>query len=119
MSHVGNGRVRHERAGGLDVRLVPISADQIKALESLERAFSVLADDFWHDCGADHDDRIAGGIYRLCSTLAMIVEQWRHGSEDIALVETRRRVLSQIALDETATPATRRLAAKALGAEPA
>lgn len=79
------------------MRLVPVSASQIQALESLARAFSGLTIDFWRDYGVDHDDRIAGGLYRLCSTLEMIIDQWHEESEDVAVVEVRRKALEQIA----------------------
>jgi hypothetical protein len=76
-----------EKMEGLDVRLVPISGSQIQALGSLERAFSGLKADFWRDYRVDHDDRIAGGLYRLCSTLQMIIEQWQ---DDTGGRRTRR-----------------------------
>ena len=96
------------------VRLVPVSASQIQALESLARAFSGLTADFWRDYGVDHDDRIAGGLYRLCSTLEMIIEQWREDSEDVAVVETRRRALEQIARGGLTSEEILRLARRAL-----
>ena len=100
-----------------DVRLVPISAAQIQALESLERAFSGLADDFWHDYGVDHDDRIAGGLYRLSSTLEMVIEHWRNASEDVATVEARRRALEAIARNELSAEEARELATRGLQGE--
>jgi hypothetical protein len=103
-----------QQAETFAVRLVPISASQIQALESLARAFSGLTTDFWRDYGADHDDRIAGGLYRLCSTLEMIVAQWRDDSEDVALVEARRRVLEQIARGRLTPEDASRLAALTL-----
>jgi hypothetical protein len=102
-----------------DVRLVPISAAHIQALESLERAFSGLADDFWHDYGVDHDDRIAGGLYRLCSTLEMVIEHWRNASEDVATVEARRRALEAIARNELSGEEARQLASRGLQGETA
>jgi hypothetical protein len=110
-------RIDDEQAERLAVRLVPISAGQIQALESLARAFSGLTTDFWRDYGVDHDDRIAGGLYRLCSTLEMIVEQWRDESEDIAVVELRRRALLQIARAGLSSAQARRVAARALETE--
>ena len=94
---MNSSRITDEQAKTFAIRLVPISASQIQALESLGRAFSGLIEDFWRDHGVDHDDRIAGGLYRLCSTLEMITEQWRDDSEDVAVVEARRRALEQIA----------------------
>jgi hypothetical protein len=101
------------RAETFAVRLVPISASQVEALESLGRAFSGLTADFWRDYGVDHDDRIAGGLYRLSSTLEMIVEQWRKESEDVAVVEVRRRALEQIASGGLTAEQSRRLAVRA------
>lgn len=113
MAELSNGR----DTNSFDVRLVPISATQIQALESLDRAFSGLADDFWRDYGVDHDDRIAGGLYRLSSTLAMVIEHWRNASEDVAVVEARRRALEAIARNELSAEEARELAAGALKAE--
>lgn len=96
------------------IRLVTISASQIQALESLARAFSGLTTDFWRDYGVDHDDRIAGGLYRLCSTLEMIVEQWRNDSYDVADVEVQRRALKRIARGGLNAEEARRLAAGTL-----
>jgi hypothetical protein len=106
--------VHHDEAQRLAVRLVPVSASQIQVLESLARAFSGLTADFWRDYGVDHDDRIAGGLYRLWSTLDMIVEMWREDSEDAATVESWRRALERIAGDRLASEQVRRLAARAL-----
>jgi hypothetical protein len=106
--------IDHEQAERLAVRLVPISASQIQALESLARAFSGLTTDFWHDYGVDHDDRIAGGLYRLCSTLEMITAQWREDSENAATVELWRRALEQIARTGLSAEEACRLAARAL-----
>jgi hypothetical protein len=105
--------IDHE-AERLAVRLVPVSASQIQVLESLRRAFCGLTADFWRDYGVDHDDRIAGGLYRLCSTLEMIIEMWREDSEDAATVESWRRALEQIAGDGLTSEQVRRLAARAL-----
>ena len=110
-SQLTNGE---QQAETFAVRLVPISASQIQALESLGRAFSGLIADFWRDYGVDHDDRIAGGLYRLCSTLEMIVEQWRDDSEDVAVVEGRRRALEQIAEGGLTSEQILRLARRAL-----
>ena len=102
---------------GLEVRLVPISASQIQAFESLERALSGLAADFWRDYGAGSDTRIAGGLYRLSSALEMVIEEWRDGSEDVAAVEERRRALEQIARSGLTGSAAREVAVRALTAE--
>jgi hypothetical protein len=103
-----------EQGEAFAVRLVPISASQIQALESLARAFSGLTTDFWRDYGVDHDDRIAGGLYRLCSTLEMIVKQWRDDSEDVAVVDGWRRALEQTLRGGLTSEQIRRLAARAL-----
>lgn len=66
--------VRHPER--MDVRLVPISAEQIKALESLERALRGLADDFERDIGGGESDSMAGGLYRLWSTIEAIRTMW-------------------------------------------
>ena len=87
--------LRDGEADKLAVRLVPVSASQIQALESLARAFSALTADFWREYGADHDDRIAGGLYRLFPTLEMIIQEWREASEDVAVVERRRQALDR------------------------
>jgi hypothetical protein len=107
-------RIDHQKAERLAVRLVPISASQIEVLESLARAFSGLMSDFWHDYGVDHDDRIAGGLYRLCSTLEMIIAEWREDSEDAATVELWRQALEQIARAGMTSDQARRAAARAL-----
>ena len=112
MSDLLNGRAGTR----LDVRLVPISASQIQALQSLERALSGLAADFWRDYGADHDTRIAGGLYRLCSALQMVIEEWRDASEDVAVVEERRRALEQIARAGLSGQVAREVAERALEA---
>lgn len=60
----------------MDVRLVPISAEQISAIESLERALRGLADDFQRDIGTGEIESMAGGLYRLWSTLEAIRTMW-------------------------------------------
>jgi hypothetical protein len=83
----------------LDVRLVPISADQVRVLESLQRAFSGLASDFNRHLAIDDDDSIAGGLYRLWSTLDVIATEWREQAEDVTRPERWRRALVSIATD--------------------
>jgi hypothetical protein len=83
----------------LDVRLVPISADQVRVLESLRRAFSGLASDFNRDLGIDDDNSIAGGLYRLWSTLDVIATEWREQAEDVTRPERWRQALVSIATD--------------------
>lgn len=63
----------------LEVRTVPISADQIKALESLERALRSLGDDFLREIGEPDGKTMAGGLYRLWSTLDAIRALWHAG----------------------------------------
>ena len=80
----------------LDVRLVPISEEQVKALESLRHALRLLADDFHRDVGAADDEAMAGGLYRLWSTLDVIRTLWLAEGEDPARVDGWRRALEQI-----------------------
>jgi hypothetical protein len=84
----------------LDIRLVPISADQVRVLESLLRAFSGLASDFNSDLGTDGDASIAGGLYRLWSTLEVITTLWREqAAKDATAAELWRQALVAIATD--------------------
>jgi hypothetical protein len=82
----------------LDVRLVPISADQVRVLESLQRAFSGLASDFSRDLRID-DDSIAGGLFRLWSTLDVIATEWKDQADDVTRLERWRQALVSIATD--------------------
>jgi hypothetical protein len=81
------------------IRLVPISADQIRVLESLQKAFLGLASDFNRDTGIDGDDSIAGGLYRLWSTLDVIATLWKEQGEDAAAIERWRTALTRLARD--------------------
>jgi hypothetical protein len=81
------------------IRLVPISADQIRVLESLQRAFFGLASDVNRDLGIDGDDSIAGGLYRLWSTLDVIATFWKEQAEDAAAIERWRTALTRLAND--------------------
>lgn len=110
-------RIEHEQAEKLAVRLVPVSATQIEVLESVGRAFAGLTADFWREYGVEHDDRIAGGLYRICSTLEMIVALWRETSDDAATVESWRRALERIARGDLSVERARRMAARALEAD--
>ena len=83
----------------LAVRLVPISADQLRVLESLQRAFFGLASDFNRDLRMEGDDSIAGGLYRIWSTLDVIAALWREEAEDAGAPERWRRALISIAAD--------------------
>ena len=78
------------------IRAVPISAHQVRALESLERAFFALAADFQRDYGLDGDGEIAGGLFRIWSTLGTINACWKEEAEDLAVVEGWRYALEQI-----------------------
>jgi hypothetical protein len=78
---------RSDVPGELDVRLVPISAEQMKVLESLERALRGLADDFYRDIGAADDESIAGGLYRLWSTLEAIRAMWHAAGNALSPTE--------------------------------
>lgn len=84
----------------LDVRLIPISADQVRVLESLRRAFSGLAADFNSDLGTHGDESIAGGLYRLWSTLDVIATLWKEqAAKDATAAELWRQALVSIATD--------------------
>lgn len=96
------------------VRLVPVSNGQMRALESIERALFGLAADFQRDFGLDGDGELAGGLYRLWSTLGMITTYWKEEAEDVAAVEARRAALECIRDDASADSAARRIAADAL-----
>jgi hypothetical protein len=82
-----------------EVRLVPISADQVRVLESLQRAFFGLASDVNRDLGIDGDNSIAGGLFRLWSTLDVIATLWKEQAEDAAAPERWREALVTIAAD--------------------
>jgi hypothetical protein len=112
-----SAHARDDRSATLDVRLVPISAGQIQAFESLERALSVLAADFWRDYGIEHDEHIAGGLYRLRSALEIVVELWRESSEDPAAVERQRWALEEIVRNGLNRQDARALAEQALRGE--
>ena len=81
--------VRHPER--MDVRLVPISAEQVKAIESLENALRGLADDFHRDVGGGESESIAGGLYRLWSTLEAIRTMWHAAGERAIVGEERGR----------------------------
>jgi hypothetical protein len=83
----------------LAVKLVPISADQVSVLESLQRAFFGLASDFNRDLHIEGDDSIAGGLYRIWSTLDVIAALWKEEAEDAAAPERWRNALCAIATD--------------------
>jgi hypothetical protein len=84
----------------LDIRLVPISVDQVRVLESLQRAFFALASDFNKELGIDGDDSIAGGLYRIWSTLDVIATLWRkQAAKDATAAEHWREALVSIATD--------------------
>jgi hypothetical protein len=90
--------VSHDRCPTHDervVRLVPISADQVRVLESLERAFFGLASDFHRDIGGE--ESIAGGLFRLWSTLDVIATFWKEEAQDPATVERWREALVALA----------------------
>lgn len=78
------------------VRMVPISAHQVRALESLERAFFALAADFQRDYGLDGDGEIAGGLFRIWSTLGTINACWKEEADELSTVDGWRYALEQI-----------------------
>ena len=77
------------------LKMVPISADQLRVLESLQRAVESLYADFLRDFGAPADD-LAGGLYRLTSSLEQMISYWKEESEDLATVEGWRIALAEI-----------------------
>ena len=83
------------------VRSVPISSDQIRALESLERALFGLSADFQRDCGIADDETIAGALYRLWSTIDAITTIWKEQADETAALEQRHRALALISAHET------------------
>ena len=80
----------------LVVRLVPISADQVRVLESLDRAFFSLSSDFQRDMAPLGVDEVAGGLYRICSTLGTIARCWKESAEELADAERQRAALERI-----------------------
>jgi hypothetical protein len=96
------------------VRLVPVSSSQIRALESLEHALFGLAADFQRDLGLDGDRELAGGLYRLWSTLGMITTYWKEEAEELSTVAGRHAALQRIRDDEHADSGARMIAAEAL-----
>lgn len=96
------------------MRLVPVTAHQIAALASLERAVRTLADDFQREIGTADDETIAGGLYWLWSTLDTIQTLWRAEGRDPAVVEGWRRALEEVG-ERAPTEELRALAENALG----
>ena len=98
-----------------EIRLVPVSADQVRVLESLQRAFFGLAADFNRDLGIEDGEAIAGGLFRLWSTLDVIATLWKEQAQDAAAADRWRRGLQAIAsaasIDEAHTIARRALEA--------
>lgn len=84
----------------LVVRSVPISSEQEKALESLEQAMFSLSADFQRDCGTGEEELMAGGLYRLWSTLNAITTLWKEQAADTGAVEQRTRALEVISAHE-------------------
>jgi hypothetical protein len=101
-----------------EIRLVPISADQLRVLESLRRAFFGLASEVNRDLGIEGDNSIAGGLFRIWSTLDVIATLWKEDSADVETLERWRRALVAIANDAPiAIDETRAIACEALAAE--
>jgi hypothetical protein len=97
-----------------EIRLVPISADQLRVLESLQRAFFGLASDVNRDLGIEgDDDSIAGGLFRLWSTLDVIATFWKEQAADAAAPDRWRRALQAVASNASTTDA-REIARRAL-----
>jgi hypothetical protein len=96
------------------VRLVPISAAEIRALESVERAFFSLASDFHREFGPAEESELAGGLYRIWSSLGVITTCWKEGAEDFGAAEQRRSALERIGNDSLSAEEARRIAREAL-----
>jgi hypothetical protein len=102
----------------LDVRLVPISAEQVRVLESVSRAFSGLASDFNRELGINRDESIAGGLHRIWSTLDVVATLWREQAvKDATEPERWRQALVSIATD-AAIYDVRAIARRALDSHP-
>jgi hypothetical protein len=98
----------------LIVRLVPISAAQIRVLESVEQAFFSLVSDFHRDFGPADGSEIAGGLYRIWSSLGVITTCWKEGAEDVDAAEQRRAALERIGNDGLSAEEARQIAREAL-----
>jgi hypothetical protein len=99
------------------VKAVPISADQVRVLESLERAFLSLYTDFQHDVGLRADE-MAGGLYRFTTTLNALTSFWKDQAEDLATIEGWRAALARISNECLSASDAQRVAAEALSTSP-
>jgi hypothetical protein len=95
------------------IKMVPVSADQLSVLESLERALLSLYVDFQRDVGVDAED-VAGGLHRLTAALGTITSFWKEQAEDLATVDSWRAALSEIRTGDLDSIEAQRLAAQVL-----
>lgn len=95
------------------IKMVPVSADQLSVLESLERALLSLYVDFQRDIGAQAED-VAGGLHRLTAALSTITSFWKEQAEDLATIDSWRVALNEIRTGELDSMEAQRLAAKVL-----
>jgi hypothetical protein len=96
------------------VRLVPISAGQIRVLESVEHAFFSLACDFHREFGPAEGSEIAGGLYRIWSSLGVITTCWKEEADDFDAAERRRAALERIGNDSLSAEEAGQIAREAL-----
>jgi hypothetical protein len=82
-------------------------------LESLERALASLYADFLRDVGEPAED-VAGGLFRLTSTLDEITRYWKEEAEDVATVEGWRAALARITDNGLDGASARSIAVEAL-----
>ena len=95
------------------IKMVPVSADQLSVLESLERSLLSLYVDFQRDVGAQAED-VAGGLHRLIAALGMLTSFWKEQAEDLATIDSWRAALNEIRTGELDSIEAQRLAAKVL-----
>jgi hypothetical protein len=95
------------------IKMVPVSADQLSVLESLERSLLSLYVDFQRDVGAQAED-VAGGLHRLTAALGTITSYWKEQAEDLATIDSWRAALAEIRTGELDATEARTLAVKVL-----
>lgn len=100
-------------AESIAIKMVPLSADQLHVLESIERALLSLYADFQRDIGAPADE-LAGGLHRLTAALSAITSFWKEEAEDLATIDGWRAALNEIGTGDLDAIEAQRLAARAL-----